>query len=83
MWRVVMSVGLLAIAVAGIYRLMVWDAHFLLTSGYGAACGGFVGFLFSGRRAAVPGAGVGFVALLLYFPLWFVLNLPPRIALDL
>jgi hypothetical protein len=39
------SVAVIAAGVASVYWLMVGDAHFLLLTAFGAACGGWAGRL--------------------------------------
>jgi hypothetical protein len=77
------SLAAIAVGVAGVYWLMVLDAHFLLLAAFGAGCGGLTGRVLCGRRSWVPGAAFGFVAPLVYIPLWLVLDLPPNTGIDL
>lgn len=83
MRRFLESVAVVAAGVAGVYWLMVWDAHFLLLAAFGAACGGLVGRITWGTRGVLPAAAVGFVLPLAYIPAWFVLDLPPDTDIDM
>ena len=83
MLRLVGSVAALTAGGAGIYWLMVWDAHFLLLAVFGAACGGLAGGVSWGRRGWILGAILGFVVPLAYIPVWLIFNLPPDTGIDL
>ena len=83
MWRLLGSVAIGAARVAGVYRLLVWDAHFLLLAALGAASGGLAGRVVCGPRGVLPGAAVGFLLPLAYIPLWLVFDLPPDTGIDL
>lgn len=82
-WRVATGLAVVALGVAGVYWLMVWDVHFLLLAVFGAGCGASAGWSFAGRRGAAAGAVIGFIAPLVYLPLWFAFNLPPDTGIDL
>jgi hypothetical protein len=75
--------GLLAVGAVGGYQLMVWNTHFLLLAMWGAACSAAAGWLFAGWRGLLLGAGLGFVITLAYLPVWFLLDLPPHIDINL
>ena len=77
MWRLPVGLGLIALGVAGVYQLMVWDTHFLVLALFGAMCGSAAGWAFVGRRGLLVGAVLGFLTPLAYLLLWVVFNLPP------
>ena len=81
--RLLGSAVVVAAGVAGVHRLMVWDAHYLFLAAFGAACGAASGRLAWGRRGTLPTAAVGFVLPLAYLPVWFALDLPPPAGIDL
>jgi hypothetical protein len=81
--RLLGIVAVVAAGVAGVYWLMVWDAHFLLLAAFGAGCGAVAGRVAWGRRGVLPAAAVGFVLPLAYLPLWLALDLPPDTGIDL
>ena len=83
MRRLLVSAAVIAAGVAGVYWLMVRDAHFLLLATFGAACGAVAGRVAWGQRGVLPAAVVGFVLPLAYLPLWFALDLPPDTGIDL
>jgi hypothetical protein len=60
---------------------MGWNAHFLVLASVGAASA--AGVAWAGRRGLVPGAALGFLAPLVYLLLWFLLDLPPYVGINL
>ena len=83
MWQLLASAAVFVAGVAGVYWLMVWDAHLLLLAAFGATCGGLAGRAAWGRRGLLVGAAVGLVLPLAYIPVWFVFDLPPDTGIDL
>ena len=83
MWRIPVSLALLALGVTGVYQLMTLDIHFLLFALFGGVCGAAAGWAFSDRRGLLAGFALGFLGTLAYLSLWFAFNLPPYVGINL
>jgi hypothetical protein len=83
MWWFLAGMAVVTAGVAGVYRLMAWDTHFLLLAAFGAGCGAAAGGTLNGKRGLVVGSVLGLIAPLAYVPVWFAFDLPPDCGIDL
>ena len=75
--RWLFSLVVVSATVVVVYQLFESNTHFLVIAGFSAVCGGLAGRAMLLRRGLTIGMLSGFLAPLIYIPLWFVFDLPP------